>query len=93
MKVKKHIISVFNPSDIYAAAGTEVKLISIHGHVGIYEDNNKNRFPVLMEHVTDDDEAAIADNTQSPPITTAYAKQTKQKKAMKDSAVSQINLF
>ena len=55
MKLRKTIRSTFRNAHVYGEAGEEVKLIAKHGNVAIVENQLKQRFPVPVKEIIEDD--------------------------------------
>jgi hypothetical protein len=79
MVLTKTIRSIVRPANIYGNAGDKVKLISDHDEVLIVENENKFRFPVEKEFVSEEDKPVIIPD--EIPVPEAPPSRNKNKKA------------
>lgn len=80
MVLIRTIRSIVRPAEIYGNAGDQVTLIADHDEVLIVEDENKFRFPVKREEVSEEDKPELIPD-ESPVLNTTPVKNKKNKKA------------
>jgi hypothetical protein len=80
MVLRRTIRSIVRPANIYGNAGDQVTLVSDHDEVLIVEDENKFRFPVKREEVSEEDKPELLPD-ETPVLNEAPVKNKKNKKA------------